>query len=270
MIKIIVVISIIIMLMSIVVRTLLFNLYLVPYYAVKDFTKFIFNKEWTKWGGFGIRMFTGYFGTGKSMLASKYICDNYNRFKDSERPVKVISNIPLSIPYERLVNIKQITDTEENTIIFIDECNTLFNSRSWKDFPVELVYQLCQNRKKHIMLIMTAPRFHLVDKAIRDVTEYVYNCSKPFWRTHIVCCYDGWDLENAVNINLIRPLNRYGVFARDKYYDNYDSFAIIDNVKKSEFLSKEEIVQNRQGVVYNPELNTHKSRKYKKIESGRK
>ena len=25
----------------------------------------------------------------------------------------------------------------------------------------------------------------------------------PFWRTHIVCCYDGWDLENAVNINLI-------------------------------------------------------------------
>ena len=50
----------------------------------------------------------------------------------------------------------------------------------------------------------------------------------------------------------------------------YDSFAIIDNVKKSEFLSKEEIVQNRQGIVYNPELNTHKSRKQKKIEKTKK
>ena len=50
-----------------------------------------------------LRMFTGYpLELGKSMLASKYIVDNYKRYKDSERPVQVISNIPLSIPYQRL------------------------------------------------------------------------------------------------------------------------------------------------------------------------
>lgn len=73
-------------------------------------------------------------------------------------------------------------------------------------------------------------------------------------------------MENAVNVNLIKPLKRYGVFARDKYYDNYDSFAIIDNVKKEEFLTKEEILQNRQGIVYNPDLVRRKSRKMKRNE----
>ena len=251
---------------SVVARTLVFNMYLIPYYSVKDTFKYISEREWEKWQGFGIRMFTGYFGTGKSMLASKYICDNYWRFNDSQTPINVISNIPLAIPYTPLINMQQIIDVEENTIIFIDECNTLFNARSWKDFPVELIYQLCQNRKKKIMLIMTAPRFHLVDKSIRDVTQYVYNCRKPFWRVHTVSVYDGWDMENAVNVNLIKPLKRYGVFARDRFYDNYDSYAIIDNVKKEEFLSKEEILQNRQGIVYNPDLVRRKSRKMKKIE----
>lgn len=247
---------------SVTVRTIAFNIHWVILYAPKDLFNFIRNREWSKWGGFGIRMFTGYFGSGKSMLASKFIVDSYYRYKDSDTPLNIISNIPLSIPYTQLVNISQIIDVEENTIIFIDECNTLFNAREWKDFPIELVYQLCQNRKKHIMLLMTAPRFHLVDKSIRDVTQYVYNCVHPFWRIHLVSVYDGWDVENAININMVRSIRRYGVFARNKYYKNYDSFAIIDNVKKAEFLDKKEILENR-GSVYNPNVSNRIKKRYK-------
>lgn len=235
-------------------RTLVLNIHNVIGYAPVDIFKYIKNKEYAKWGGFGIRMFCGYFGSGKSMLASKFVVDNYYKYKDSETPLTILSNIPLAVPFTQLVNIQQILDVEENTIIFIDECNTLFNARSWKDFPTELVYQLCQNRKKHIMLLMTAPRFHLVDKSIRDVTQYVYQCLHPFWRFHFVYVYDGWEWENCPNINMLKSISRYGIFAKNKYYNNYDSFAIIDNVKKEEFLSKEEILNNRQGVVYNPDL----------------
>ena len=235
-------------------RTFLFNIHNVTFYAPIDIFKYIKNRQWTKWGGFGIRMFCGYFGSGKSMLASKYVCDMYHKYKHSDTPLTVLSNIPLAIPYIELKNINQILKVEKNTIIFIDECNTLFNARAWKDFPTELVYQLCQNRKKHIMLLMTAPRFHLVDKSIRDVTQYVYQCVHPFWRFHFVYVYDGWEWENCPNINMLKSINRFGVFAKNKYYKNYDSFAIIDNVKKEEFLSKNEILSNRQGIAYNPDL----------------
>lgn len=249
-------------------RTFVLNFHNVILYSPKDIFKYIKNKQWSKWGGFGIRMFCGYFGSGKSMLASKYVCDNYKKYKDSDTPLTILSNIPLAIPYTELKNINQILEVEENTIIFIDECNTLFNARNWKDFPTELVYQLCQNRKKHIMLLMTAPRFHLVDKSIRDVTQFVYQCVHPFWRFHFVFVYDGWEWENCPNINMLKCKDRYGVFAKDKYYHNYDSFAIIDNVKKEEFLSKEEILSNRAGVVYNPDL-AHLNKRTKKEKNRR-
>lgn len=248
---------------SIVFRTLLFNIHLVGYYSIMDIFKYIIEKKWKLWNGFGIRMYCGYFGTGKSMLASKYICDQFRKYEKTDTPITVLSNIPLSIDYIPLKNIQQILDIPENSIIFIDECNTLFNARAWKDFPTELVYQLCQNRKKHIMLIMTAPRFHLVDKSIRDVTEFVYQCKRPFWRIHVVSVFDGWEWENCPNINMLRPLNRYGIFAKNEYYDNYDSFAVIDNVKKVEFLSKEEILNNRRGDFIDSST-IEKSKKYNK------
>lgn len=234
-------------------RILIANFYILPYYGVKDIVKYLIEKKWKYWQGFGIRMYCGYFGSGKSMLASKFVVDNYNKYH-----VNVISNIPLSIPYTPLVNKSQIENCGNDTIIFIDECNTLFNARNWKDFPVELIYQLCQNRKKKIMLIMTAPRFHLVDKSIRDVTQFVYECHRTFWRVHTVQVFDGWERENAINIDMIKPLLSFGEFARDSYYKNYDSFAVIDNVKKEEFLSNQEIVQNRVysgNIVVNNEVN---------------
>lgn len=246
---------------SLTFRLIIFNIHRIIYYGLKDSITYIKDKKWRLWSGFGIRMYCGYFGSGKSMLASKYVCDMYDKYKNSPTPLTVISNIPLRVPYIQLSNFQQITDVTENTIIYIDECNTLFNARSWKDFPVELVYQLCQNRKKHILLLMTAPRFHLVDKSIRDVTQFVYQCRRPFWRFHFVSVFDGWDFENAPNLSFLRSLDNYGVFASDKFYKNYDSFAVIDNVKKEEFLSKEEILSNRQGVCYQPDMIDKKHRK---------
>lgn len=264
MIKYIIVIAIFLILyISNTIRVLLWNLPILPYYATKDLIKYLVEKKWKYWQGFGIRMYCGYFGSGKSMLASKFIVDHYNRYN-----VNVISNIPLSIPYTPLVNKSQIENCESNTIIFIDECNTLFNARNWKDFPIELIYQLCQNRKKKIMLIMTAPRFHLVDKSIRDVTQYVYECHKSFWRVHTVQIFDGWERENAINLDLIKPISTYGVFAKDSFYKNYDSFAIIDNVKKEEFLSNQEIVQNRVysgSIIVNNNVNVNDNKGFKNI-----
>lgn len=248
---------------SVFFKTIFFNIHNILYYFPIDSFHFIKNKKWSLWNGFGIRMYCGYFGSGKSMLACKYLHDMYYKYVNSDTPLTILSNIPLSIPYIPLTNINQILDVNENTIIFIDECNTLFNARDWKNFPVELVYQLCQNRKKHIMLLMTAPRFHLVDKSIRDVTQFVYQCSHPFWRFHFVSVYDGWDFENCGNINYLRSLSKYGIFAKNKYYNYYDSFAIIDNVKKTEFLSKDEILKSREGV-FAPDQVYNKSKKYKK------
>lgn len=231
-------------------RCIICNLHNIAIYSVYDLYHYIKEKRWKLWNGFGINMFVGYFGSGKSMLASNFIVRSWRKYKNSPTPLTVYSNIQLACEYTELRNYQQILDAPDNTIIFIDECNTLFNARDWKSFPVELVYQLCQNRKRKIMLICTAPRFHLVDKSIRDVVDKVYSCKHPFWRFHHVNVVDGWELENCPNVNMVSRITHKWYFVTNKFYKVYDTSAIIDNALKTEFLDKNEIVANRQGQVY--------------------
>ena len=231
-------------------RCIIFNLHNIAVYSVRDVYNYVKYKKWTRWHGFGINMFVGYFGSGKSCLASNFVVDSYYKFKDSATPVTVYSNIELACPYIELSNYQQILEAPNNSIIFIDEINSLFNSRNWKDFPIELVYLLCQNRKRKIMLLCTAPRFHLVDKSIRDVVDKVYSCKHPFWRFHHVNVVDGWELENCPNVNMITRITHKWYFVTNKYYAKYNTDAIIDNAFKTEFLNKNEIVSNRQGQIY--------------------
>lgn len=231
-------------------RCIIFNLHNIAIYSVRDILDYLVHRKWRLWNRFGINMFVGYFGSGKSMLASNFVVRAYRKHKNSPTPLTIYSNIQLAVPYVQLANYQQILEAPDNSIIFIDECNTLFNARNWKDFPVELVYQLCQNRKRHIMLLCTAPRFHLVDKSIRDVVDKVYACHHPFWRFHHVNVVDGFELENCPNVNMIRRLTHKWYFITNKYYKQYDTSAIIDNAFKTEFLDKNEIVANRQGQIY--------------------
>lgn len=218
----------------------------VIYYCVKDVFNYFKCKKWKKWNGYGLIFYTGLFGKGKTLSATKYVISTAKRYK-----LNVISNISLKgIEYTPLLNYHQILDAEPYTIVFIDEISTLWNSREYKNFPMEVLFQMLQNRKSHLQLIGTAQRFEHIDKLLRDVTSYVVDCNK-LWRFTTNTFYDAFMYEN-VNRQFLRCEFSKLAFITDTDYGAYDTNEIINNVKKTEFISNEEILEKRVESVYNP------------------
>lgn len=225
-------------------------------FSPADIWLYIKHRKWRLWDGFGLRIYVGMFGTGKSLSAVRYVRSQAMRYH-----LNVISNIVLKdIEYTPLINYKQIIDAPPNTIILIDEVSTVFNARSWKDFNVNLLFQLLQCRKNRKQLVCTAQRFAHVDKLLRDITAEVVVCRKNY-RICRNYAYDGWDYENTPAQFAIAPLWRYCYVATNRLYAAYDTDEIIDNVKKTDFLSNDEILAGRMPGQIVPENLTRKGKK---------
>lgn len=234
-------------------------------YSVKDLIKYIKTKGWKTWQGYGIHMYVGLFGHGKTLSAVRFVTQNAKKYN-----LHVLSNIQLfDVEYEPLVNYQQIIDAPANTIILIDEVSTLFNARSWKDFNMTLLFQLLQCRKQRKQLVCTAQRFAHVDKLLRDITSYVIVCNKT-WRLQHNEYYDAWDYDNANNSSLISRLNNVWWFVPDNAFNSYDTSELIDNAKKTAFISNEEIL-DKQAPSDTALTNVQNaSRKLKKLVKGSK
>lgn len=225
-------------------------------FAIPDIIDYFRCRKWRVWSGFGLRIYVGMFGTGKSLSAVRYVRSQCRKYH-----LNVISNIVLKdIPYTPLINYQQIIDAPPNTIILIDEVSTVFNARSWKDFNINLLFQLLQCRKNRKQLVCTAQRFSHVDKLLRDITAEVIVCRKD-WRICRNYAYDGWDYENTPAQFAIRPLWKFCYVATNKLYNSYDTDEIIDNAKKTDFLSNSEILANRAPDQVIPENLTRKGKK---------
>lgn len=243
-------------------RCFVFNIHFFLFYAVKDLIEYIAKRKWRIWKGYGMDIFVGMFGRGKSLAASVYVLSQAKRYK-----LHVLSNIKLfGYPYTELVNYQQIIDAPDNTIILIDEISTVFNAREWKDFNINLLFQLLQCRKNKKKIVATAQRFAHVDKLIRDITSNVVDCNK-MWRFQNLKFYDAWDYENCMNTQMLRPVRRECLFVRDIHYNSYDTNELIDNVKRTDFKSNDEILASR-GVerfeALAPRRPSQRLRKYRK------
>lgn len=226
-------------------------------FSPRDIYLYFKERRWKRWNGFGLRVYVGMFGTGKSLSAVNYV-----RRQAKQYNLNVLSNIRLTdVPYTPLVNYKQIIDAPGDTIILIDEISTVFNARTWKDFNINLLFQLLQCRKQKKQLVCTAQRFAHVDKLIRDITAEVIVCRKT-WRVVRNIAYDGWDYENAPVSAMIPPLWRYAYVATDGLYASYDTDEVIDNAKKTDFVSNDEVLQSRAPSQVLPEKVTRKGKRY--------
>lgn len=234
-------------------RRFLFNYVpLIPSFSkwkLVDIYRYFKNKEWLIFQGFGLHIFVGLFGKGKTIsmvqLAYKYAC----RYPH----ITIYSNIKLvDFPnperIHRLSNYNQIIDAPPDSLFLIDEISTLFQSRSWANFPMPLLSQLLQVRKNKKMIIATAQRFSHVDKLIRDVTYSVIDCNCLFKRWNFCKWYiaEDWEEKNVMNIPV--PYQHSTFIQTDKIRNLYDTYEIIDNKRKDDFLTSEEILVRQGGA----------------------
>jgi len=244
------------------------------YNGVNDIYDYVINRKWREWkeSYSGIFCFVGMFGRGKTLSMTKYAVDIYNYYAKFGKTVRIVSNYDLkTVPYIPLVNFEQIVelgnlavegkDNCVGTIVCIDEIEMLFSHRKFASFPIEVLSSVCQSRKAHIMMLTSAQRWKMQDAAIRDITYYAIDCRK-IWRFQLNYWFDAWDLENASQPNLLRPIKRGCWFVLNKYFKSYDTTKLISRDDMRNFISNDELLQRRYAnTLTDPEAIKHPSKK---------
>ncbi|MDF2700560.1 MAG: hypothetical protein K0Q49_2119 [Haloplasmataceae bacterium] len=280
------------MFMSVIVRLIVFNPFSTVKYAFKDIYAYIVLKGYNNAPNGTIIAFVGLFGKGKTLSAVQRVVALYNKYNNKKvwcprrkkfvtQKIQIISNVSLSIPYEKFVSLEQLVlcaynkqniDDENDTLTVTytlgDEFSVQLNSRSFKtNINPSFLNTLVTCRHYYMSIFYTAQRFAHVDKLLRDVTSYVIDCRK-IWRFQVHYYYDAWSMENATNANMITPVRRTGFFVKDKNYNAYNTLAVVENLKKSfdenDMMSDEEILALRCNQASDMDAVDKPSKKYNK------
>lgn len=229
----------------------------------KDFYYYIKYKKWSDFNYWGLHLFLGKFGSGKTISAVRYaynICKNH-------KGVTVLTNLTLTnFPKDttiiKLVNSNQIKELPNNSIVLIDEIGTIFNSRDFasskKSVPKPVYQIILQCRHRRIIMIGTVQRWNLLDKQLRDIADTVTECRSffgdPFSRYTTCANYDAYEYDKWFNNPLIpRTLRRYyGYIQTDKLRSKYDTIEMVEGMLDAEYIPDEQIIQNREGTSFSP------------------
>lgn len=278
--------------MSVCVRVIVTHPVSTVWYGVIDMYKYFRYRCWNNCATGTIDCYVSLFGKGKTLSAvhkvmsiykrydNKYIYD-FRREKWVLQKIHIISNVELTIPYEKFVSLAQIVavaesgrvldaqnDTLTCTIVLGDEFSVQLNSRSFKsNIDPLFLNTLLTCRHHHISLIYTSQRFNHVDALLRQVTRSVYTCNK-LWRVMVHEEYDAFQLENASDPTLIKPVRRFGWFIKDAAFNAYDTLACVGNLAKSckegDMLSEEQILELQRNNPVNIDGIVNPSRKLKR------
>lgn len=280
-------------------RCAVFHPFATAWYGCRDMYFYIKHKKYNLCPTGELVAYVGLFGKGKTLSAVHRVVKTYReldgklvwcprRKKLVTQRIKVISNVALSIPYEDFISLEQIVVDAERKAAYDDENNTLtitlvlgdefsvqLNSRNFKkNIDPLFLNTLLTCRHYHISLFYTAQRFNQVDALLRQVTSYVVDCDKT-WRLQGNFEYDAWEMENATNVTLLRPLRRCCWFVRDADYNAYNTLACVGNLKKEmeagNMLSEAEILALQQNPsAVNMDGITKPSRRFLRSQKKRK
>ncbi len=257
-----------------------------------DFINWIKSRGWTIFEGWGIHIYIGSFGQGKtcSMVRDAYnICSSYHN-------LNVITNLELRnfpkdtniIPLQSKGGARQIIEAPDNTLVVLDELGTIWNSRDFADGKTKdgkggglskSVFQnIAQCRHRHIMILGTAQHWKFMDVLLRRITDYVIICSSsfahPFSRMITNRIYGAKEYELFAE-NPMLPLFPIDVdcfVQTDKLRGLYDTREMVDTLLTADYISDNEIIANQVGdlVAAVPDVSVDKKQQQQLLNKIRK
>lgn len=207
----------------------------------------IIKKQPRKIHLYGIYGFFGLPGKGKTMALS-YQLDQYRK-KFGDR-VYITTNYHYINQDFAFTTWKQLLESYDKPLIVAwDEVQNEFTSRDFKNFPVELLTILTQNRKGNgIQLLYTAQRWERVDKIFRELTHYAVQCNTLFGRLTSLKYYyweDYIQIQSTAAVQLkmkIHPSKKIRFVQSNKLRDSYDSFKMLESAKSKEYMDRNIII----------------------------
>lgn len=213
------------------------------YWKFVDFSRFIKNPK-RPLHLYGIWLYCGLYGGGKTMALSHYLSEMRKRYGDR---VYISTNYGFKGEDFPLLSWKELLTEYDRPVIFgYDEIQNEFNSRDYKNFPYELVRLLTQNRKGHgKQIVGTAQRFCRVDKVIRELCTHVIECHTLLGRWTFLKKYDSEDYEEMLHqVDVVKkhkvPCWRSSFVQSDTLRESYDSFQMLESAKTKEYVTAAE------------------------------
>lgn len=196
---------------------------------------------------YGIKLYCGLPGHGKTMALTEYLTRMRHKYGDR---VYIATNYGFKGEDFPLEGWEQMLTEYDKPIIFgYDEIQNEFNSRDYKNFPYELVGMLTQTRKrKGKQIVATAQRYTRVDKVFRELCDTIAECTTFAGRLTTVKYYDHDDYQQLINVigvnkKLKVPHVTYRFVQSDGLRKSYDSYRMLESAKTKEYMTQEEIFQ---------------------------
>lgn len=206
------------------------------------------NKQEKKPHLYGIYGFFGLPGKGKTM-AMVYMLTKYRK-KYGDR-IYIMTNFHYKEQDFEFRSWKDLLPEYDKPLVCAwDEVQNEFNSRDFRNFPVELLTLLTQNRKGNgKQILYTAQRWNRVDKVFRELTHYAIECNTIAGRLTRLRWYhwedyEQWHATNNVDVRMrIKPVRKESFVQSDELREMYDSYKMLESAKSKEYIDRVEMAK---------------------------
>lgn len=200
-------------------------------------------KNGRKFGEYGLTLYVGDQGSGKSMAMTEYL----ERMRKLYPKALIVTNygyVHQNQEFNDWNDFFDIRNGVDGVIFALDEIQNEFNSNSWKNFPEELLSEITQQRKQKVKIVATAQVYPDVAVQLRRQTLYVAECATFAGRWTVVRCYRKKDYERAQNYAegtaKVQKVYKKSFIQDAKLRDLYDTEKKIERLSRTRFMSKKE------------------------------
>lgn len=141
----------------------------------RRFVEDIFTSDPDSFPLHGCCLFVGGQGKGKTIALAHYV----RMLKKMYPNVSVFSNIALTYANGVIHSIDDIIQHQSigrnGKIEIIDECQNWFNSNESRNFPPEMLSEICQQRKQYSLLLMTTQVYNNLVSQIKSQIDTIFN-----------------------------------------------------------------------------------------------
>lgn len=198
-----------------------------------QFWRDFFSRDPDDFNEYGLVIFTGRQGNGKTIAMTDYI----SRLRRLYPKAKCITNYGYTNEDDVLDHWRKLTDYNNGkfgVIAALDELQNWFNSLQSKDFPPEMLGVVTQNRKNRRVITGTAQQFYMLSKNIRTQCTEVRKCNTLLHCLTIVRRYN-LDVDNTGEVKNEKFCGIYFFVHSPLLRDSYDTYRVIDSLVASGF-----------------------------------
>jgi ATP-dependent Clp protease ATP-binding subunit ClpX len=195
---------------------------------------------------YGLTMFCGKQRGGKTVSMVEYL----EQMRQKYPKCQIYCNFEYEHMTGQLTGWEQLIDlrSDDGVIFAIDEIHSEFASNGWKDFPMDLLREISQQRKQFVKIVATAQVYKDVVVQLRRQCFEIIECRTIGDRWTFQRCFDAEDYNAFIERNAtaerkgkIHRKWRKSFVQTDDLRGLYDTYAKVLAMRKIGFQARQAV-----------------------------